>query len=518
MMPITMPCKCSNRVPLTVQTDNYRVRATVMGCHLRSFAKLIHLNFSHFLHMEPQFYWNNCSCNEYDALTRRHLLGHIPGYTPGNPVMKMLETNLIVMSSSMKEFAEVSHKVLLDNTRSAMKKRYKRAAYLLKDRVVNISEKEARSKTFVKYEKIPLGKYEAGKPPRLIQFRDFTYVYSLKKQVLGHSLQIKKDNTIVWFYEQKANTVFTKLYDSYGIAQVLRDSWDSFSSPVAICLDHSKFDGHYCEELLKNEHSYWLRLNPSEKLRHLLRYQYINKGVTSNGIKYKVKGTRLSGEFTTSEGNTVLNYAMLATWCLSSSIKRARIHANGDDSVVIMEHDELKKLSSLDFFRNFNMETEQDRIAYDFREISFCQAQPLRVLKDGKLVWYMVKEPARSLSRIQYSDSRYAKIATRYLAGVGLCELAVSSGIPISQAMACWLISLNEKPLASVDKFPARTSGNHSEPKSIHQQTRVDYEYAFGISTHAQLFLEYVFAGVLRSTQDPTLTHNLKKYKTFAFK
>lgn len=519
MMPVVLSCKCSNNTPLEVTTNEYRIRANTTGCHLRTYAKLLHLNLNAYIHIESQFYWNNCACNEFDALTRRHLLGHIPGYTPGNPVMIDLETNLVKMASCMKEFAAVDHKTLMANTRTTMKKRYKRAYYLLRTRVVNVSEKESRCKTFVKYEKIPIGKFEDGKPPRLIQFRDFTYVYSLKRQVLGHSLQIKKDPTIEWFYNQKANTVFTKLFDSYGIARVMRQSWDNFCSPIAVCLDHSKFDGHYCEELLRLEHKYWKMLNTSEKLDALLKMQYLNKGVTSCGLQYKVKGTRLSGEYTTSEGNTVMNYLMLITWLQHSGIKNARLHVNGDDSVIVMEHSDLDKLKPLSFFRSFNMETECDRVAYDFRQISYCQAQPIRVEKDGHLVWYMVKEPQRSLSRIQYADSRYAKIYKRYLTGVGLCELAVSSGVPITQELSLLLSSLSNKPLASVDKYPAKHSGNNSKYKPVLDVTRTDYEYAFGINALTQQYLENVFAGVLRSTQDPnTLEHNLQRYEFFSSK
>jgi hypothetical protein len=419
----------------------------------------------------------------------------------------------------MTEFAAVDHKTLMDNTRTTMKKRYKRAHFLLRTRVVNVGVKESRCKTFVKYEKIPLGKFEAGKPPRLIQFRDFTYVYSLKRQVLGHSLMIKKDPTIVWFYEQNANTVFTKLYDSYGIARVMRQSWDLFSSPVAVCLDHSKFDGHYCDELITLEHKYWQSLNGSEALKSLLKMQHVNSGVTVGGLKYKVKGTRLSGEYTTSEGNTVMNYLMLITWLKCSGIEHARVHVNGDDSVIIVENSVKHKLLPLDFFRNFNMETEQDRIVYDFRQISYCQTQPIRVTKEGNLTWYMVKEPARSLSRMQYADSRYAKIMKRYLTGVGLCELAVSSGVPITQQLSLLLASLSNKPLGSVDKYPARHSGNESKVSPITMVTRNDYEYAFGIPVLTQIMLEQEFAGYLRSTQDQKrLNDNLQRYKNFSEK
>jgi len=259
-----------------------------------------------------------------------------------------------------------------------------------------------------------------------------------------------------------------------------------------------------------------MSLNKEESLKRLLKMQFVNKGVTSNGVRYKVNGTRLSGEYTTSEGNTVMNYLMLITWLQASNIDKARVHVNGDDSVIIIEHTQRRKLLDLNFFRNFNMETEKDREVYDFRLISYCQTQPIRVMRDGNLVWYMVKEPARALSRIQYADNRYIRIWERYLTGVGLCELAVSSGIPITQALSTLLVSLSNKPLGSVDKFPANNSGNQSKIQPIVKQTRVDYEYAFGIPELTQIMIEDQIAGLIRSTQDRTLNANLERYKNFS--
>lgn len=516
MNPVRLPCKCIGVSPLSVKRESYKVRANHTGCLIRGYAKLFDLQLEPYLRLEDQFYWNNCACNEYDALLRRHLLGDIPGFIPGNPELKRLENNLISMSERFPRFGPVSHNILIENTRSTIRKRYKTAYYNLRNRVVNISGKESTSKTFVKYEKIPIGKYEAGKPPRLIQFRDFTYLYSLKKQVLGHSLAMKSGADIEWMFGQQANTVFTKLYDSYGIARVLFQSWSYFTEPVAICLDHSKFDGHYHAQLLSLEHDYWLRLNPSRELKLLLEHQLVNRGRTVHGHKYKVTGTRLSGEYTTSEGNSVMNYAMLVSWLQASGVVNARIHVNGDDSVVIIEHVDQKKLLPYSYFRNFNMETEEDRVVTDFRLISYCQAQPIRVVKDGDFVWYMVKEPLRTLARLQYSDDRYLSVWQRYLSGIGLCELATNKGVPIMQTLSLVLISQSVKPLGSVDKAPALHSGNLSEVSQISDITRLDYEVAFGITPLLQKEVEDAFAGAIRSPTD--LNATLSKYKLFITK
>lgn len=465
------------------------------------------------LPLEDQFYWNNCQCNEYDGLRRRHLLGYVAGFEPGNQEIQSLEKHLIQMAAEVPTFSRVDHKTLLENTRSTIKNRYKRAYHMWRTQVVNLDYRQSEVKAFVKYEKIPIGKYEAGKPPRMIQFRDFTYLYCLKRELLKFAMLVKTES-IHWF-TQDLKTIFTKVHDNYGIAKVLYESWRGFTNPVAICLDHSKFDGHYCQQLLDLEHNFWKTLNNSRMLKWLLGEQYVNRGRTPHGIKYKCKGGRMSGEYTTSDGNSVMNYAMLYTWVKSAGLPddAFRIHVNGDDSVIIMEYENQSRLPPLEYFRNFNMETECDRIVQDFRRISYCQASPVRVVKDGRYEWYMVKEPVRAISRMCYADSKFSSALHRYVCGVGLCELAVNSGIPITQSLALWMISEGSRPLGCVDKFPALNSGNVVEYKPVDPQTRTDYEIAFGIDHFCQQRLELLFAGAIRSTQD--LSEKLTRYKLF---
>jgi len=471
------------------------------------------MNIQVALPLEEQFYWNACACNEYHAVKYRHALGHIAGFDPANPYLQKLESNLMWQAGKMQPFTSVDHKTLMQNTRPPLKKRYRDAYNTLRSRVVNISTKQETAKAFIKYEKVPISKYLSMKPPRLIQFREFTYTYSLKRQLLGHTLQVKDNNELRWHYDQPAKSVITKTMDSYGIAAAMRESWESFADPVAYCLDHSKFDGHYAKELLLIEHKYWKTLNRTRLLSRLLDAQLVNRVRSANGLYWKVTGTRLSGEWTTSEGNTETNYNMIVTWLKESKIIKARVHVNGDDSVVMLERSEANKLLPLGFFRNFNMETELERVTDEFCKIIYCQASPIRVLNNNQVVWYMVKEPIRTLSRLQYCDVRFMPIVDRFLAGVGLCESAVNSGIPITQSIANLLALRSSRPLGSVDKGPALSSGNLIQHKMIQPYTRTDYERAFDISIQHQLEIESYCAGRIRSPTD--LSKQLSKFSKF---
>jgi hypothetical protein len=245
--------------------------------------------------------------------------------------------------------------------------------------------------------------------------------------------------------------------------------------------------------------------------------QIKNKGYTQCGIKYEYKGKRSSGEFTTSEGNSLLNYCMLAVWLEAHNVLNYRIHVNGDDSVVIIEASDLSKVEdTYDYFNNFNMETTVDIIATDFRQISYCQTKPIRVLDNGKYVWHMIKVPVRTMSRMCYCDSKYVHCVNRYRAGITLCELACSSAVPILQAWCIWNLreAKEAKPLGSVDKIPAATfTKGEIRVAPIGQQTREDFEVAFGYPVEIQLAIEDALAG--KTTNPPDLKTFIQRYKQF---
>lgn len=490
----------------------YSIRSSRAGIH--RVGKYLKILDTENINTEPQIYWNKCECNEFDALTRRHCLGHIPGYVPGNPQMKILETEVEAFAKLVPSFGVSSFQEVMKNTRPKIRNRYREAYHNLRTNRVGYSPILARLDTFVKYEKIPIGKYLDGRPPRLIQHRTYEYLYLLKAHLQQYSLWMKGDGKMKEINGQRIGTIFAKLHNNYGQASILRECWDSYSNPIAICLDHSKFDGHYCEELLAIEHKFWTTNQKSKLLKRLLGDQLDNKGRTQNGLIYKVRGTRTSGEWTTSEGNGLLNYCMLATWCKSSGINQFKIVVNGDDSVVFIDKADQKRLLPLTFFRNFNMDTECDRIVEDFQRITFCQASPIRVFRENQLCWYMVKDPNRSISRLQYCDINYDQCVSRFMAGIGLCELAVSTGIPIMQSVAIKMLHLSglERPLASVDREPAAMSGNVAEINEINSETRSDFALAFGISEYEQIITESGIAGNLMT---PTVINYIQKYSNF---
>lgn len=458
---------------------------------------------------DKQFYWNKCPCNESDAMIRRHCIPTIPNYDVNNQALKDLRSWSVGFAERVRPLlkARSTLKEVVDQSRPSIKQRYKRAYRDLVYKRVDISEKHAMAKAFIKFEKIPLTKFEEGKAPRLIQYRSFEYLLLLKSCIKPFSDAIKT-RKILHSNSQPLDQIYTKTLTPAALATAMRDSWNSFPSPVAVCLDHSKFDGHYAKELLDIEHDMWLVMFKSYLLKKLLKLQVNNVGFSQCGFKYKIKGTRLSGEYTTSDGNTTTNLGMIEVWLQSSGVTKYRLHINGDDSVVILDSSDLDKLLPLDFFNNFNMETELEAIAYDFRHIKYCQTSPIRV--GG--AWRMVKDPIRTLSRMSYADAKYALCRQRYVLGISLCELAVSSGVPMLQSFCLRNLNSKAKPLGSVDKYPAKVaSQKHLELQDISLETRTDFAEAFGISLSQQYAFEHEMAG----QTDELALIVLEKYKQF---
>jgi len=505
-------------LPLNYKSEagSLRIRSGLEGPHRTSkYIELFKVQGT-----EEQFYYNKCACNEFDALIRRQALDDIQGYVPGNQhinMLRMLLRDFAITMQHESNYTVATHKEVMDHTRSSIRKRYDNAYKNIKNKRIDVGSLQANIKAFVKYEKIPIGKQYDEKPARLIQFRSYEYLYSLKSYIVKHSIAMKETKTSVLF-GQRTNTIFTKLYDNPGIAAVLRESWDTFVVPVAICCDHSKFDGHYCSELLEIEHEYWNTLFKSSYLKRLLDLQKSNKGYTQNGLQYKMTGHRASGEYTTSEGNSLLNYFMIATYLLNCGVTKARIHVNGDDSVIMVEHEDAEVVTNnLGFFANFNMQTEMDRAAYNFQEISYCQTCPVRVRRNGHLEWLMIKDPWRTMARMSYCETKFERCWQRYLAGIALCELACDRGVPMLQEWCLFLMTKSRlsRPIGSVDKYPARLSRTDEiSPSEVDPTTREDFSIAFGVTPQQQVDFERKLAGQLKIDPQSVLKF-IQTYKNF---
>lgn len=479
-----------------------------IGRHIsRNYVQLYDSNF-----MKEHTYYNSCYCNEYSALMGRHLLHPLPVSKTWNTAYARLEDFYRIVADSMRSdaLAMSEPEVVFSQTRPDKVKRYIKAYNNILSRRLTPDERSSHISAFVKYEKWDMEKVLAGKPPRMIQFRSYEYLYTLKAWMLDHCNQMKVTSAALPS-GQLLRTCFTKNFTNEESCALMKAAWDSYTNPVALCLDHSKFDGHYGVKLLELEHKFWHWRYGSKQLDALLKRQLDNKGWTQGGIKYTVRGTRASGEFTTSEGNGISNLGMLTAFMNEHGFKAFHVFVNGDDSVVIGEDEISVVADNLGYFNNFGMETEMDVAAKEFCDINYCQQKPVQV--GG--VWRFVKEWQRSIARSALMEYRYYGAPQRYLAGTALCDLACFAGVPILQAWAIRRLRDSGfiRPLGCVDKSLAREFG-HASYHEISMATRWSFEAAFGVSPHEQVNIERSIAGGPQN--DPQVLKYLYRYRNFA--
>lgn len=438
----------------------------------------------------PQWvYYNKCACNELDALKNRHYV--ITDVVPG----VMLDTyrstaEILAARLRNREYRKATFSEVMKDTRKPIRPRYVKAYQNLKSGRVSILSRLARSQAFVKFEKIGQDKWEQGKPARLIQHRSYEYLYLLKSHILPLSKSLVTSSTKLGHITIR--DVFAKGKTLSELGQHLQRLWSDFVSPVAVCLDHSKWDGHYNDFLLNTEHSVWNTMsNHNKMLKRLLQLQRKNSGRTHNGLKYTVQASRLSGEYTTSDGNSISNFLILFT-IFDGWNNNIRIVVNGDDSVVIMEQSLFKQINFerlFTCFTYFGQDTKIEKIAFNLYDITFCQCSPIEI--NGLVK--MVRDPIRVMSRSCFTDFKW-KDLSRYVAALGLCELANNSGVPVLQQYALWLLERSgyKKPVSTLLLWYQQPLEN-AVIRPITAMSRVQFEQSFGISIPEQLAYEQLF-------------------------
>jgi len=220
--------------------------------------------------------------------------------------------------------------------------------------------------------------------------------------------------------------------------ELLQQHWKHFKDPVAVGIDASRFDQHVSYEMLKKEHAFYMKFFPKDKkLKRLLRWQLNNRGkarFTGGVAKFKVKGTRASGDMNTALGNCLIMCMNVYSYMLARQFTTNdfRLINDGDDCVIIMERCNLKRLITLsdEFVKlGFNMKVEDP--VYVFEKIVFCQAQPI-LTPEGPI---LVRQPTVSLAKdcmsIKPLDS--LGIFRKWTSAVGKGGMTLTGGIPILQ-------------------------------------------------------------------------------------
>lgn len=357
----------------------------------------------------------------------------------------------------------------------AKKRAYVRALENL--RANGLEERHTRVKMFIKVDKMAQETVET-KPPRAIQYR--APEYNLK---LSRYIQAIEEEYYPTLTYGTSSRVIAKGLNQIERAKLIIGKKLHYAQPLFLQLDHSAFDASISVQWLKETHAKYLKVCPFRKFHKLLKRQLLNIGETRSGIKYRIKGTRMSGDPDTALGNTIINLDAIYFVLTSSGITKFDMLVDGDDSIVIIEKEDYK-LYQHQLFETLGFNTKIS-ITDKLERAEFCQSR-IVMTNPPKFV----RNPCRAVSHAVCTPNTFHKDAYNWwLNAVGRCEISLNSGVPVLQALGQSLQS-GQKELWT-DELKERMRYEQLIGASpITPAARESFHRAWGIEPWLQCWLE----------------------------
>lgn len=413
---------------------------------------------------------SSCPCNEIRALTERHL---VQCWTPGQLVDQAKHFRSVAYDLPVPPGKHKMSKYGMALEYDGAKKRaYMRAYHNLKQGLKLKSWTTV--KMFVKPDKYPEGEVYS-KAPRAIQYRSPEY-----NLLVGSFLRPYEKAIYPFLTSNVGMPAVAKGLNNMQRASNIVDASKLFSSPVYLMLDHSKFDSHVEDYHLKWLHRQYVRATGSRWLRYLLSFTINNRCYSKGGMAYTVRGGRMSGDYDTALGNTLLNYRLMQTWL---GTVKSHVLLDGDDSVVIVEkRDYDTLLSNFRHFEDNGFHTKLET-CHELWQVEFCRS---KLIPTDPPVFG--REPIRALSNMAVNLRDYHGAGyLRFLAGVGKGELCASAGIPIISKLAKVWEGLSDNPILS-DRHHAY--GMEAADVEVTDEVREYYARQWGITRDQQINIE----------------------------
>jgi len=436
----------------------------------------------------------DCVHNQVVAIHNR-VAGMVPAPTPeGLAKLKRVARRI------QRTLPHVPHQDLYDMAHSyvgAKRRKYEEATDKLL-RLGNLGRRDARIKMFVKCEKIQFTPNKPNPDPRAIQFRDLVYNCGI-----GQYLK-PMEHLLYNLHGSRANGLPPERVIGKGLnqgqrAELLVRKFERFIRPVCISIDASRFDQHVAMELLQIEHSYYLAMNSDPQFRRYLTYQLVNRGLSSKGIRYVVRGKRMSGDMNTALGNCMLMVTFVATFMEE---RKYDMLDDGDDCLIIIEKSDLDWFQQhvTGAFLEYGMEVKVESVAHSIPEVEWCQGHPIRCPD-----WRFVRNPFRVMSRALTSQKFLTSPTGRaaLMNTIGLCELVLNLGVPVLQEYCLALIrasgtkrvvslvgAVEDNAVMRVQKELAALGIKELvdvKPTHVCDQAREDFSVAWGVDIPTQL-------------------------------
>nr|QZZ63355.1 hypothetical protein [Leuven wasp-associated virus 4] len=408
---------------------------------------------------------NNCQHNELVALCNRHLIDRGKNFDI-DFFREKTRVYLKHISKFVVSIEPCSYSSIINEFVGGKRAMYQRARERIRQEGFN--PKWAVVKMFVKPDKYPLDEV-AGKPARAIQSRDPAY-----------NLIIGKFLKPIEHYIYQTFGTFAKMRNNQERAADVIKMIEAFSNPIFINLDHSKFDSCCNANYLRFTHKIYRLFNRSKFLKYALNFKINNVGYTKGGIRYKVKGTRMSGDYDTGLGNSLINDYLLFT--AFSHVKHRR-YLDGDDSIIIIEKCDLGKID-FGIFSKMGFDSKID-IVTDPSRIEFCQS---RLCLSPTPTF--TRNPWRALSHLCVSTKVYPpKFWPALMESRLMCELAVSKGVPILEPIAKKLIRHITPYFEEGDKWMIKFGARQKEV-TITDAERIAYAQCWDLNPEEQKLIE----------------------------
>lgn len=357
---------------------------------------------------------------------------------------------------------------------------------------------------------IMFGKFEKQdltKPQRIICPRSARYNVRLAKYLKHIEKRIFK--LINGNFGKRTQHTVIKGLNARRSAEILVDKWNLFQNPVAVGLDASRFDMHVSEQALRWEHSIYKSAYKGtsgyKELAELLRQQLVTKGkayCADGTVKYKLFGTRSSGDLNTSLGNCLIMCGLVFAYCKEKGID-VELMNNGDDCVVIMDQSQLQlfQCGLQNWFEIYGFRMKVEEPVFIIEEIEFCQTHPVKCEHGWKMCRNMeavMRKDAMCLIPVQNSD-----VLRKWMYAVGKCNSVLHSGVPIYEAMARYFTRNSLKCSDTfIQHIHAKSSmltrlENLRKVDTITPESRVSFWSAFGVVPDEQIEVENYFNGLI---------------------
>lgn len=389
-------------------------------------------------------------------------------------------------------------KVVSSYKEKRMRVRYEQAERSLSEEGL-CTRKDSEVKAFVKAEK--LSKYKLHKP-RVIMGRSPRYNLELASYLkpIEHALYGGLRGFGRQFFTH--TRLIGKGLSPSQRAALIRTKFEASTDLAVFEVDGKSWESHFTLPVLQGEHSVYHTLCSSPRLKKLLSYQleFIGRG---EGVTYKAKGIRASGDFNTGLGNTIVMVCLMlmVARCVG---KRFDFLADGDNAILFVKKRDLdvwrNAVSEVALGAGFEMTLENP--VETLEEIVFGQSKPLFAAG----AWTMVRDPLKTMSHALSGHRHYGELrgAPAVLRSVGQCEAHLSRGVPVLQEFAHAILrsvgpgKLSRAELGEFEYRNLLSSGSELklDKAPISNEAREGFERAWGVCPEVQLAWEKQLSGV----------------------